>query len=118
MTVQRQKYVRARVRSLVEEDGEWGGTQKSWEDASGVRTRMFHALGVIEGNRTLERMGAEYNAEWHAFTRAKPEISDGALIETLDSDDSVIKRFIVQKVLPRGKYVSVLLQENPNIQTS
>lgn len=116
MVLQRQQFVRVRVRSLVEEGGEWGATKKSWEDASGVSPRRFHSLAVIEGDRRLRRMGAEYSADWHGFTMAKPAIDEGDLVEVLDSDDSVMQRLIVKKVLPRGRYVSVMLEENPNIQ--
>lgn len=118
MTVERrQRYVRVRVRELVESDGEWGTPDKSWEAPANGTIRTLFSLTTIGGSRERDRMGAEYEADWIAVARARPEIKQGQLIETLDSNDNAIDRFIVQKVLARGPRIAILLRENPNIQS-
>jgi len=117
MTIElRQTFVRVRVRSLIEEDGQWGSTTKSWQTVANSKKRRLLSLVTVGGDRRLARMGAEYEADWFALTRAKPEINQGDLIETLDANDNAINRFIVKKRLHRGRNVGLMLEENPNIQ--
>lgn len=113
----RQRNVRVRVRELVESAGEWGSTSKSWEAQNQGTIQKVISLTTIGGDRSLQRLGAEYDADWFALARHKPEIKQGWLLESLDGNDNVINKFIVQKTLSRGPFVGILLRENPNIQS-
>lgn len=103
------RHVRVSVRPLAQSTNTtWGTPGQTFAHA---RYQRLQALAPLDGRAILALQREGFYADWTATAMRTPEIPDGARLVTFDQNGTRDLVFHVAKILPRGRRVTLMLQE-------
>lgn len=108
------RHVRVSVRTLSQGKDEDGWPSESYAHD---RYQRLQSLGPLSGEAVQRLQREGYYADWQATARARPSIPDTARLVTFDENGDPDLFLDVEKVLRRGRRVTIMLREVREVQS-